>query len=152
MTDQITRIRNTLADRYEIEREIGRGGMATVFLARDLRHKRAVAIKVLHADLAASVGADRFLREIETVAGLSHPNILPLFDSGEAGGFLYYVMPYVDGESLRARLERGGELPVAETVRVLGEVADALQYAHHRESFTATSNLKMYCSADAMHW
>ena len=132
MTDQITRIRNALAERYEIEREIGRGGMATVFRARDLRHKRAVAIKVLHADLAASVGADRFLREIETVAGLSHPHILPLFDSGEAGGFLYYVMPYVDGESLRARLERGGELPVAETVRVLGEVADALQYAHHR--------------------
>ena len=104
MSDLFERIRPALADRYVVEREIGRGGMATVFLAEDLKHGRKVAIKVLHPDLAATVGADRFLREIEIVAGLNHPHILTLHDSGEADGLLYFVMPYVEGESLRASI------------------------------------------------
>src|SRR5678809_173448 len=98
-------IARSLASRFRIERELGRGGMATVFLAHDLKHGRDVAIKVLHADTAPTLGADRFAREIETAAGLSHPHILPLYDSGAAGGLLYYAMPYVDGESLRDRLQ-----------------------------------------------
>ena len=100
------RLRATLADRYTLERELGSGGMATVYLAEDVRHHRKVALKVLRPELAASLGADRFLREIETSAQFQHPHILPLLDSGEAGGFLYYVMPYVEGESLRSRLGR----------------------------------------------
>ncbi len=119
-----------LADRYRIERELGQGGMATVYLAEDLRHTRKVAIKVLREDLAASLGAARFLREIQIAAQLQHPNILPLLDSGEAGGFLYYVMPYVPGQSLRERLAREGELPVHDAVRLLVEVTDALAHAH----------------------
>jgi aminoglycoside phosphotransferase (APT) family kinase protein len=106
----------------------GQGGMATVYLAQDLKHHRQVAVKVLRPDLAASLGADRFLREIEVAARLQHPHILPLHDSGEADGFLYYVMPYVDGESLRGRLSQG-ELPIPDAVRILSEVADALAYA-----------------------
>src|SRR6476660_302811 len=98
--------RAALAGRYALERELGRGGMATVFLGQDLRHHRAVAVKIFQAELADTVGADRFLREIGIAAGLSHPHILPLFDSGNSGGLLYYVMPYVDGESLRHRLSR----------------------------------------------
>src|SRR5215210_314375 len=106
--------------------------MATVYLAEDLRHRRKVALKLLRPELAASLGPDRFLREIRIAAQLQHPHILPLLDSGEIGGFLYYVMPYVDGESLRARLTRQGELSVPEAARVLREVADALSYAHER--------------------
>jgi protein kinase-like protein len=106
----------------------GQGGMATVYLAQDLKHHRQVAVKVLRPDLAASLGADRFLREIEVAARLQHPHILPLHDSGEADGFLYYVMPCVDGESLRGRLSQG-ELPIPDAVRILSEVADALAYA-----------------------
>jgi serine/threonine-protein kinase len=102
-----------LSQRYRIERELGRGGMSVVFLARDLRHERDVAIKLLHPEIAAAVGAERFLREIRITARLQHPHVLPLMDSGEADGFLYYVMPYVSGESLRARLSREGELPIA---------------------------------------
>jgi len=126
------RLRDALSDRYRIERELGRGGMATVFLAEDLRHHRQVAIKVLDPEVAAAVGSERFLREIETVARLTHPHILPLHDSGQAGGLLYYVMPHVAGESLRQRLEREKQLPVEEALRLAREVADALAYAHRQ--------------------
>ena len=121
-----------VSDRYKVEREIGRGGMATVYLARDLRHDRAVAIKVMHRGLAASLGSARFLREIEIAASLSHPRIVPLYDSGEAGGVLYYVMPYVEGESLYERLERERQLPFDDALRISLDVADALGYAHGR--------------------
>ena len=131
------RLAASLADRYKIERRpdgslvlLGRGGTATVYLAHDLRHDRPVALKVVHQDLAASVGSERFLREIRVVARLSHPHILPLFDSGEAEGLLYFVMPYVRGESLRQRLEREGRLPVATAVRIAREVGLALDCAH----------------------
>ena len=119
-----------LADRYRIERELGAGGMATVYLARDLRHDRDVAIKVLHPELAAALGGDRFLSEIKTTARLQHPHILPLLDSGSADGLLYYVMPYVTGDTLRARLERERQLPMDDALRIAREVADALGSAH----------------------
>jgi len=119
-----------LAGRYDLDRMLGRGGMATVYLARDPRHRRRVALKVLHPELGARLGPRRFRREIETAANLSHPHILPLHDSGSAAGLLYYVMPYVNGESLRERLRRKGRLPVPEVLRVVREVADALDYAH----------------------
>ncbi len=119
-----------LADRYRFERELGRGGMAAVFLAHDLRHERPVAIKVLRPDLAAAIGADRFAREIRLLARLRHPFILPLHDSGEAEGSLYFVMPYIDGESLGARITRTGPLPVAEALGLARNIADALGYAH----------------------
>ncbi|HEY8062441.1 MAG TPA: serine/threonine-protein kinase, partial [Gemmatimonadales bacterium] len=121
-----------LAGRYRIERELGAGGMATVWLAHDLKHDRKVAIKVLHPHLAALVGADRFLKEIRTTANLQHPHILPLFDSGEADGLLFYVMPFVDGESLRQRIAREKRLPIADAVRITSEVASALDYAHRQ--------------------
>lgn len=124
------RVTAALSGQYEIDREIGRGGMASVFLAHDVRHGRQVAIKVLHPELAAAVGSARFLREIETAARLSHPHILPLHDSGERDGVLYYVMPYVDGESLRERLTRTPQLPLDDAVRISNEVGDALSYAH----------------------
>ena len=130
MTDILERLKAAVADRYAIEREIGSGGMATVYLAEDLKHHRNVAIKVLKPDLATMLGAERFLREIEIAAHLTHAHILPLYDSGEAGGFLYYVMPYVAGESLRAKLAREGELPIPEAVRILHNVVDALASAH----------------------
>ncbi len=126
----LERLQAALSDRYTIERELGAGGMATVYLAEDLKHHRQVAIKVLREDLAASMGSTRFLREIEIAARLQHPNILPLLDSGAADGFLFYVMPYVPGQSLRERLAREGELPVHEAVRLLVEVTDALAQAH----------------------
>jgi TolB-like protein/tRNA A-37 threonylcarbamoyl transferase component Bud32/Tfp pilus assembly protein PilF len=119
-----------LAGRYEILREIGAGGMATVYLARDVRHERQVAIKVLREELSASLGKDRFLREIKLAAALQHPHVLPLFDSGDANGLLFYVMPFVDGVSLRQRLVKEGELPVADAARILRDVADALSEAH----------------------
>ncbi|MFI5246118.1 MAG: protein kinase, partial [Gemmatimonadales bacterium] len=119
-----------LADRYRIEREIGAGGMATVFLAHDLKHDRNVALKVLHADLAATIGVERFLAEIRVTANLQHPNILGLFDSGHAAGQAYYVMPYVQGESLRDRLARERQLPVADALRIATGVASALEHAH----------------------
>jgi serine/threonine-protein kinase len=121
-----------LATRYRVERELGQGGMATVYLAEDRKHRRQVALKVLRPELAAALGPERFLREIETTANLRHPHILPLYDSGEADGFLYYVMPYVEGESLRDRLRREGRLPLADAVLLAREVADALSYAHGR--------------------
>jgi tetratricopeptide (TPR) repeat protein/tRNA A-37 threonylcarbamoyl transferase component Bud32 len=128
-----SRLADALRDRYLIERELGRGGMATVYLARDLKHHRAVAVKVLRPELTASLGADRFEREIEIAAGFDHPHILPVFDSGEADGVLYYVMPYVEGESLRSRLTREGALPIDTAVQIAGQVAHALAYAHRRE-------------------
>ncbi|MDE3172544.1 MAG: protein kinase, partial [Gemmatimonadota bacterium] len=130
MTGLPDRLVAALADRYRIERELGVGGMATVYLARDLRHDRNVALKVLRPELAAVIGAERFLSEIKTTANLQHPHILALFDSGEAGGFVYYVMPYVEGESLRDRLTREKHLPVDDALRIAAEVADALEYAH----------------------
>ena len=130
MTDTRDRLRSALGDRYAIERELGQGGMATVYLAQDLRHDRQVAIKVLRADLAAVIGAERFLREIKTIAHLQHPHIVGLIDSGEVGGTAYYVMPFVEGESLRDRLRREKQLPVGDTVRLATEVASALDYAH----------------------
>ena len=132
MFSPVERLTAALADRYRIERELGAGGMATVYLAHDLKHDRPVAIKVLRPELAAALGADRFLREIAVAAQLTHPHILPLHDSGNASGLLYYVMPYVAGESLRDRLAREGELPVAEAVRVARAVATALGAAHRR--------------------
>jgi serine/threonine-protein kinase len=125
-------LRSAIADRYALERELGRGGMATVFLARDLRHERQVALKVLHAELGAVLGAERFLSEIRTTANLQHPNILPLFDSGAAAGLVFYVMPFVSGETLRSRLQREGQLSVAETVRLARGIGAALDYAHRQ--------------------
>ena len=133
MTDISARIQSALEGRYRIERELGAGGMATVFLADDLKHKRKVALKVLRPELAAVIGAERFLAEIETTANLQHPHILPLFDSGEVEGTVFYVMPYVEGESLRDRLEREKQLPVGEAVRITSEVASALDYAHRHD-------------------
>ena len=124
------RLRSALADRYLIEGEAGTGGMATVYVARDVRHQRRVALKVLHPDLGAMLGVDRFLAEIRVTASLQHPNLLPLFDSGEANGLLYYVMPFVEGETLRARLDRERQLPVEEAVRIAVGVTGALDYAH----------------------
>lgn len=130
--DQLDRLRAALAHRYQIKRELGRGGMATVYLAEEPRHSRHLALKVLLPQLAATIGADRFLREIKTTAGLTHPHILPLFDSGEADGFLYYVMPYVEGESLRDRLKRETQLPIEDALRITSDIADALGFAHSR--------------------
>jgi serine/threonine-protein kinase len=132
MTEQIQRIERALAERYAVDREIGRGGMATVYLARDLKHDRQVAIKVLRPELAAHLGTERFLREVQLTANLQHPHIVAVYDSGEADGLLYYVMPYVEGESLRARLTREQQLPPADAVRIARQVATALAFAHGR--------------------
>jgi len=131
MTDVLrSRLQPALSDRYDIEREVGRGGMATVYLARDLKHGRPVALKVLHPELAASLGSERFLREIQIAARLQHPHILPLYDSGQAGELLYYVMPFVEGESLRDRLTREKQLPIEDAVKLGRDIAVALDYAH----------------------
>jgi serine/threonine-protein kinase len=130
--DLLERLKSALADRYAVESEIGRGGMAVVFLAEDLKHHRKVAIKVLHPELAAAVGAKRFAHEIEIVGGLTHPHILPLHDSGEADGLLFCVMPYVEGENLRQLLEREKQLPIDQATRIAREVADALDHSHQR--------------------
>ena len=132
MSNLLTVLTESLAVTYAVERELGRGGMATVFLARDPKHGRQVAIKVLHPELASSMGAERFQREIEIAARLQHPNILPLYDSGAAGEFLYYVMPFVEGETLRDRMEREKQLGLEEAIKVTLEVAAALSYAHSR--------------------
>ena len=132
MLDPTTRLNAALEGRYRIERQLGEGGMATVYLADDLRHGRKVALKVLKPELAALVGAERFLAEIKTTANLQHPHILPLFDSGEADSLLFYVMPYVEGESLRERLDRERQLPVDEAVQIAMNVAEALDYAHRQ--------------------
>ncbi|HTR19350.1 MAG TPA: protein kinase [Gemmatimonadales bacterium] len=133
MTELFDRLKGALGDRYQVEREVGRGGMATVFLAQDLRHHRPVAVKVLHPQLAVSLGPDRFLREIQIAARLQHPHIVPLYDSGQAGDLLYYVMPYVEGQSLRQRLEHEKPLPVEEAVNIARGVAAALDYAHRQQ-------------------
>ena len=130
MTDILTRLASCLSDRYEVQRELGAGGMATVYRAIDVKHQRDVAIKVLHPDLGAALGSERFLSEIRTTARLQHPHVLPLLDSGEADGLLYYVMPLVTGETLRQRLEREQQLPIDDAVSIAREVADALGYAH----------------------
>ena len=130
MTDPNVRLAAALADRYTIEQELGAGGMATVYLAQDIKHDRKVAIKVLREDLAASLGSARFLHEIKVAAALQHPHILALYDSGEADGLLFYVMPYVDGMSLRDKLIKEGELPISDAVRILRDIADALTEAH----------------------
>jgi serine/threonine-protein kinase len=132
MGEAPSRLAAALSDRYRIERELGAGGMATVYLAEDLKHRRKVALKVLKPELGAVLGAERFVNEIRTTANLQHPNLLPLFDSGEADGYLYYVMPYVEGETLRARLVREQQLPVDESVRLLSLLAGALDFAHAR--------------------
>ena len=128
--DTIARLNESLAGRYTIEHELGVGGMATVYLAHDLKHDRKVALKVLREDLSASLGKDRFLREIQLAAKMSHPHILPMFDSGEVGGLLYYVMPNVEGQSLRDRLAGERQLSITEAVRIASEVAGALDHAH----------------------
>jgi serine/threonine-protein kinase len=130
MTAGLERLTAALADRYRIERELGAGGMATVYLAQDLKHDRKVALKVLKPELAAVIGADRFVVEIKTTASLQHPHILPLFDSGTADGFLFYVMPFIDGETLRSKLDRETQLGIDEAVKITIAVADALDYAH----------------------
>ena len=130
MVDAFDRLKTALADRYTIERELGRGGMATVYLAHDLKHDRKVAVKVLRPELSASIGVDRFLREIKIAANFHHPHILPLHDSGEADGFLFYVMPFVEGGSLRNRLNCEKQLPIGDALKIAGEVADALGTAH----------------------
>jgi serine/threonine-protein kinase len=130
LADTLERLKELLGDRYDIDRELGKGGMATVFLARDIRHDREVAIKVLHPELSASIGAERFEREIKLAAKLQHPNILGLYDSGAADGLLYYVMPFIKGEALRDRLDREGQLPIDDAVQIALEVAEALGHAH----------------------
>ena len=132
MGDPSDTLRDALADRYRLERELGRGGMATVYLAQDLRHDRPVALKVLHPELARSLGPDRFLREIKLAARLQHPHILSVYDSGESGGQLWFTMPFVEGESLRGRLDRESQLPVEDAVRIAREAAEALEYAHRQ--------------------
>ena len=132
VTDTLERLRTALSDRYRLEHELGAGGMATVYLAHDLKHDRRVAIKVLRPELAAVVGAERFLAEIKVTANLQHPHILPLHDSGQAAGSVFYVMPYVEGVSLRDRLSREKQLPVEDALRIATEVAGALDYAHRR--------------------
>ncbi|HEV8598737.1 MAG TPA: protein kinase [Gemmatimonadales bacterium] len=133
MTSVQGRLQGSLAERYTIEHEVGRGGMATVYLAQDLRHHRPVALKVLHPELALSLGSERFLREIQIAARLQHPHIVPLYDSGQAGELLYYVMPFIEGESLRQHLERNPQLPLEEAVRIARAVASALDYAHRQK-------------------
>src|ERR671913_275527 len=128
--DAISKLRTSLAARYEIEREIGAGGMATVYLAKDPRHDRNVALKLLNPELGAVLGVERFLSEIQVTANLQHPNLLPLFDSGAADGLLYYVMPFVDGESLRGRLTRETQLPIDDAVAIARGIAAALDHAH----------------------
>jgi serine/threonine protein kinase len=151
MSDPIARLNTALEGRYHIERELGEGGMATVYLADDIKHERKVALKVLKPELAAVVGAERFLAEIKTTANLQHPHILPLFDSGEADSFLFYVMPYVEGERLQLRIDREKQLPVDETLGIATAIANALQTAHdhgvaHRDISPRTS-----CSSGASH-
>ena len=130
--DARDRLNAALGDRYRLEEEIGRGGMAIVYRARDLRHERDVALKVLLPEVAAAVGPDRFLREVELAAGLTHPSILPVFDSGQVDDLLFYVMPYVDGESVRDRIDRDGPLPLLEALQIVREVADGLDFAHRQ--------------------
>ena len=133
MSDQFDRLKTALANRYAIQEELGAGGMATVYLAEDLKHHRKVAVKVLRPELAAALGPERFLREIKIAANLTHPHILPLHDSGEAAGFLYYVMPFLEGESLRDKMNRERQLGLDEVIKIGSAVASALDYAHRHD-------------------
>src|SRR5690348_5339374 len=130
MDQNLESLKAALVDRYQVEKPIGRGGMATVYLAHDLRHDRPVAIKVMSPELAATIGADRFSREVKIAAKLTHPTVLGVFDSGEAQGLLFYVMPFVEGESLRDKLTREKQLSIDESIQIICEVAEALGYAH----------------------
>ncbi|HZJ01207.1 MAG TPA: protein kinase, partial [Gemmatimonadaceae bacterium] len=132
MNELLEKLKAALSDTYDVERELGQGGMATVFLARDLKHERRVAIKVLHEDLGAAVGAERFRREIAIATSLTHPHILTLYDSGEANGMLFYVMPFIEGESLRGRIDREKQMPIDQALKITAEVASALGYAHRK--------------------
>ncbi len=132
MQDTFDRLKTALADRYAIEQELGSGGMATVYLAHDLKHDRQVGLKVMRPELSAILGGERFLREIRIAAKLNHPHILALYDSGEADGFLYYVMPQVEGESLRSKLNREKQLSVDDAISITKQVAAALDYAHQQ--------------------
>ncbi|MGH7501816.1 MAG: serine/threonine-protein kinase [Longimicrobiales bacterium] len=145
MSEPFARLNAGLKGRYRIEREMGEGGMAAVYLARDLHHERRVALKVLKPELTAVVGAERFLAEIRTTANLQHPHFLPLFDSDEANSFMFYLMPCVDGESLRERLDREHQLPVDEAVRLAANVAEALDYAYRRGVVHAISSRPISC-------
>ncbi|MFQ5703661.1 MAG: serine/threonine-protein kinase [Gemmatimonadales bacterium] len=133
MTDLTRRLTTALAERYLIEKHIGEGGMATVYLARDIKHERKVALKVLRPELAALIGAERFLNEIKVTANLQHPHILPLHDSGDADEFLFYVMPYVEGDTLRDKLNREKQLAIDEAIEITRSVASALDYAHRHD-------------------
>jgi serine/threonine-protein kinase len=133
VADQLERLQAALNGHYLVDRAVGQGGMAFVYLARDIKHERAVAIKVLKPELASTIGAERFLREIRVAAQLQHPNILALYDSGAAEGLLYYVMPFIEGESLRDRLTREHQLPIEDALRIVREAAEALQYAHEHK-------------------
>ena len=147
------RLQSALADRYRIDREIGAGGMATVYLAEDVRHDRRVALKVLRPELAAVIGAERFLAEIKLTANLQHPHILPLFDSGEADGYLFYVMPFVEGETLRDRLNREKQLPVAEAVADRGRGGRRRSTTPTGTAWsTATSSPRTSCCTTAARW
>ena len=132
-SDLFARLKAPLSDHYDLERELGAGGMAIVFLARDVKHDRQVAIKVFRPELASSLGTERFLREIQIAGRLNHPHILALYDSGEADGLVFYVMPFVDGETLRDRLARDRRLAIDEALRIVRDVADALKYAHDHD-------------------
>jgi eukaryotic-like serine/threonine-protein kinase len=152
MNSTADRLAAALADRYRIERELGAGGMATVYLAHDLKHDRRVALKVLKPELAAVLGADRFVIEIRTTAALQHPHILPLFDSGEADGFLFYVMPFIDGETLRTKLDRETQLGVDESVKMAMSIADALDYAHRHGVIHRDISRRTSCCTRAGPW
>ena len=152
MSDPRDQLQADFADRYALERELGRGGMATVYLARDLRHDRSVALKLLRPELGVVLGGDRFLREIKLTANLQHPHILPLLDSGEAAGPCYYVMPYVEGESLRQRLEGEKQLSIEEALRLTGEVAEALDYAHQQGIIHRDIKPENILRAAGMRW
>ena len=132
MTHELDRLTAALVDRYAIEREIGAGGMATVYLAHDIKHDRKVALKLLRPELAAMIGAERFLNEIKVTANLQHPHILPLHDSGEADSFLYYVMPFVQGDTLRDKIDREKQLGIEDAIELTRAVASALDYAHRQ--------------------
>lgn len=133
MATRLEQIQAAVSDRYRVDRQIGAGGMATVFLAHDRKHDRRLAVKVLNDDLAATVGAERFLREVSLAARLSHPHVLPVYESGERNGLLFYFMPFIEGESLRDRLTREGQLPIEEALRIAADVGDALGYAHRKK-------------------
>jgi serine/threonine-protein kinase len=146
------RLTAAIVDRYTIERELGQGGMAIVYLAHDLKHDRKVALKVLRPELAAVIGAERFLNEIKVTANLQHPNILPLYDSGEADTFLFYVMPFVEGDTLRDKLEREKQLGIDEAIEITRGVAAALDYAHRQDVTSCCTTGRRWWPTSASRW